>query len=90
MQPGTSEAFWNLTASVFLQEESCINALNKDPPPPLPLSAPLCDKQGVYVVIETHHSVMELKYIYCVPCHNLLLNKLTVLEKPPVIDLRCR
>lgn len=28
---------------------------------------------------------MELKYIYCVPRHNLLLNKLTVLEKPPVM-----
>lgn len=28
---------------------------------------------------------MELKYIYCVLCHNLLLNKLTVLEKPPVM-----
>lgn len=71
----------------FLREESCIDALNKDPspPPPLPLSASLCDKQGVYVVNEAHHSVMELKYIYCVPCHNLLLNKLTVLEKPPVM-----
>ena len=35
MQPGTLEAFWNLlTASVFLQEESCNNALNKDTPSP--------------------------------------------------------
>lgn len=91
MQPGTLEAFWNLlTASVvFLQEESCINALNKAPlHPPLPLSAFLCDKQGVYVVNETlspHHNVMEMNYIYCVPCHNLLLNKRTVLEKSPVM-----
>lgn len=34
---------------------------------------------------DAHINVIELKYIYCVPCHNLLLNKLTVLEKPPVV-----
>lgn len=28
---------------------------------------------------------MEMNYIYCVPCHNLLLNKRTVLEKAPVM-----
>lgn len=28
---------------------------------------------------------MEMNYIYCVPCHNLLLNKRTVLEKSPVM-----
>lgn len=30
-------------------------------------------------------NVMEMNYIYCVPCHNLLLNKRTVLEKAPVM-----
>lgn len=37
--------------------------------------------------LSPHGNVMEMNYIYCVPCHNLLLNKRTVLEKAPVMIL---